>query len=356
MTLILSNEDADKILNMGDVIDAFEHAYVELREGHATTRTRSNSFTQTKRPDATYSLKSMDGIVPSLGVGAVRINSDLITSPKDGGSERRVKVPAAPGGRYVGLIMLFSCENGEPLAIFPDGVLQRMRVGAASGLGVKYLAREDAKTVGLLGAGWQAGAQLMAACAVRKVETVRVFSPTKTNRTAFAREWSERLGVNIIPVDSPEAAMKNADLALCATNVLEPVFFERWVKPGMHLSSIKRPEIEVSAVRRADIIAVHSRDGKPILVVAKDVHVAEAEQDKGKKEDRIDYSTLPTLPDLISGNGPKRTSPEQITCFLNNIGLGFQFAVTGGVFYKKALAAGLGHKLPTEWFTEDVHP
>jgi ornithine cyclodeaminase/alanine dehydrogenase-like protein (mu-crystallin family) len=299
----------------------------------------------------------MDGIVPSMGVGAVRINSDLISAVKEGGTERKIKIPSAPGNRYVGLVLLFSSETGEPLAIFPDGVLQRMRVGAASGLGAKYLARQDARTVGLLGSGWQAGSQLMAACAVRNIESVRVFSPTKANREAFAAEWSGKLNVKITPVARPEEAVKGADMALCATNALEPVFFERWVEPGMHLSSIKRPEIEVAAVRRADIIAVHSRDGKPIHVVAKDVTVADEElEKKSAKEDRIDYAPLPTLPDLISGNAPKRTSPEQITCFLNNIGLGFQFAVVGGVFYSKAKAASLGHDLPTDWFTEDVHP
>ena len=87
---------------------------------------------------------------------------------------RRVKLPAAPNGRFVGLVLLFSSETGEPLAIFPDGVIQRMRVGAANGIGVKHLARKDACTVAILGAGWQAGAQLMAVCAVRAIESIAV--------------------------------------------------------------------------------------------------------------------------------------------------------------------------------------
>ena len=358
MTLILSNDDVEKVLTMKDVIDSFEVAYRELGEGHAVSRTRSDSFTKTSRPDALYSLKSMDGIVPSLGVGAVRINSDLITWPKEGGSERRVKVPAAPGNRYVGLVLLFSSETGEPLAIFPDGVLQRLRVGAANGLGSKYLAREDARSIGMLGSGWQAGTQLWAACSVRNIETVRVFSPKKANREAFAAEWSEKLSVRITPVDTPEAAVKSADIVICATNVIEPVFFARWLEPGMHVTSIKRPEIESDAIRRADIVVAHSHDGKPIHVLAKDVYVAEAEQEgKGwKVAGQIDFKTLPLLQDLLAGNIARRTAPEQITCFLNNIGLGFQFAAAGGVFYRKAKAAGLGHELPTEWFTEDVHP
>ena len=148
MTLILSNADIDSVLSMKDCIDVLEDAYRELAHGRGVSRTRSDSFSETTRPDALYSLKSMDGIVPKLGVGAVRINSDIITWPKEGGNERRVKVPSAPNGRYVGLVLLFSSETGEPLAIFPDGVMQRMRVGAANGLGVKYLARQDARQRG----------------------------------------------------------------------------------------------------------------------------------------------------------------------------------------------------------------
>src|SRR5882762_1542733 len=170
MTLILSNDDVEKLLTMPECIAVMEEAYVELAEGRGVNRTRSDCITPTSRPDAIYGLKSMDGVIPKLGIGAIRINSDIVTFPRVGNNIRREKVPAAPGARYTGLVLLFSTENGEPLAILPDGVMQRMRVGAANGLGVKYLARKDAKTVGILGSGWQAGAQLMAACAVRKIE------------------------------------------------------------------------------------------------------------------------------------------------------------------------------------------
>src|SRR5262249_40367114 len=186
MTLILSNDDVEKLLTMRECIEVMEEAYVELAEGRGVSRTRSDCFTPTARADAIYSLKSMDGVIPKLGVGAVRINSDIVTWPKRGNNMRREKVPAAPNQRYVGLVLLFSVDNGEPLAILPDGVLQRMRVGAANGLGIKYLARDDASTVGLLGSGWQAGAQLMAACAVRDIQAIRCFSPNAEHRAAFA--------------------------------------------------------------------------------------------------------------------------------------------------------------------------
>src|SRR5712692_6963198 len=127
MTLILSNDDVEKLLTMHDCIEVMEEAYVELAEGRGVSRTRSDCFAPTTRTDALYSLKSMDGVVPKLGIGAVRINSDIITWPSRDGNVRREKVPAAPGNRWVGLVLLFSAETGEPLAIFPDGCLQRLR-------------------------------------------------------------------------------------------------------------------------------------------------------------------------------------------------------------------------------------
>jgi alanine dehydrogenase len=357
MTLILSNDDVAKLLTMPDCIAVMEEAYVELAEGRGVSRTRSDCFTPTARSDATYSLKSMDGVVPKLGIGAVRINSDIITWPKRGNNMRREKVPAAPNNRYVGLVLLFSVENGEPLAILPDGVMQRIRVGAANGLGIKHLARKNAKSVGILGSGWQAGAQLMAACAVRDIETIRCFSPNAQKRLAFASEMSALLGVEVVPVAQPEEAVRNADIVMCATNTLDSIFFAHWIEPGMHLSSIKRPEIEAPAIKRAERVVIHWNEPSPLHVVAKGVVNEEKAEGRGwQVADDIDFKKLPTLPELILGRVAGRQAETDVTCFINNIGLGYQFAAAGAVVYRKAKESGLGHELPTDWFTEDVHP
>jgi len=355
MTLILSNADVEKLLTMPECIEALEESYVELVEGRGVNRPRSDCITPTSNPDAIYGLKSMDGVIPKFGIGAIRINSDIVTFPKKGNNVVREKVPAA-NGRYVGLVLLFSSENGEPLAILPDGVMQRMRVGAANGLGIKYLARSNAQTVGILGCGWQAGAQLMAACAVRKITLVRCFSPTKDRREAFAKEMSALLGVEVTAVDQPEAAIGRADIAMCASNSLDPIFFERWIEPGVHLSSIKLPEIEVSAIKRADRLVLHVHEQKPIHVSTRDLALAKEANEHGWSGRGIDFDRLPTVPDLITGRAQGRQSDGEVTCFLNNIGLGYQFAAAGAVVYRKAKDSGLGHELPTEWFTEDVHP
>jgi alanine dehydrogenase len=357
MTLILSNDDVDKLLTMPECIDVLEEAYVELAEGRGVNRTRSDCITPTTNPDAVYGLKSMDGVIPKFGIGAIRINSDIVTFPKKGNNVVREKVPAAPNGRYTGLVLLFSTENGEPLAILPDGVMQRMRVGAANGLGAKYLARKDASTVGILGSGWQAGAQLMAVCAVRKIKLIRCFSPTKANREAFAEQMRNLLGVEVEPVAQPEEATRGADIVMCATNSLDNIFFERWVEPGVHLSSIKLPEIEIKAIKRADRVLLHSHETTPVHVTTRDLALAKRANEHGwSAGNELEFDKLPTLPEMIVGRAQVRQSDEEITCFLNNIGLGYQFAAAGSVVYRRAMEGGAGRELPTEWFTEDVHP
>jgi alanine dehydrogenase len=357
MTLILSNDDVAKVLTIGECIDALEEAYIELAEGRGVTRTRSDTMTPTARPDALYSLKSMDGVIPKFGISAVRINSDILTWPTDGNTMRRVKVPAAPGNRYVGLVLLFSTATGEPLAILPDGVMQRLRVGAANGIALKHLAREDASVIGLLGSGWQAGAQLMAACAVRKIERVRCFSPSRDNREAFARTMTEALGIDVSPVEQPEEAIAGADVAMCATNAIDPVFYARWIEPGMCLSSIKRPEIEAAGVLKADRVVIHARESAPIFTATTGLKVEEQSDNRGwNSAGAVDFKTLPTLPELLIGKVAGRQSDDEVTCFINNLGIGYQFAAAGAVVYRKAKESGLGRELPTDWFTEDVHP
>jgi alanine dehydrogenase len=357
VTLLLSNADVQALLPMPECLAALEHAYRELAAGRGVNRRRSDTFAPTARGDALYSLKSMDGIAPSLGVGAVRINSDIVTWPERRGNARREKVAAAPGGRWVGLVLLFSSETGEPLAILPDGYLQRLRVGATNGLGAKYLAREDARTVGLLGSGWQAGGQLMAIAAVRRVEKVRCYSTSADNRRSFAEKMGRELGLEIEPVASPDEAVRGADVVMCATNTIEHVLFARQVEPGMHLSSIKRPEIETSAIRAADRVVVHTHEEKPMHFLAAGVEVPEAKEGTGWSLGAdLDLRSLPELKDLVAGSFPGRRGDTEVTCFLNNIGMGFQFAAAGAAVYRKAREQGAGRELPTDWFTEDVHP
>ena len=167
--LILSNEDAESLLTMSDCVTALEEAYRELAHGRAANAPRSDAISTTAHPDAVYSLKLMGAVIPSLNVSVVRLNSDIISF----GKQRQVKLPLAPGERYTGLVLLFSVSTGEPLAIFPDGVLQCMRVGATSALATKYMARKNPRTAAIIGAGWQADGHVKALTAVHSMKIGR---------------------------------------------------------------------------------------------------------------------------------------------------------------------------------------
>lgn len=357
MTLILSNEEVSRVLTVPDCIAVLEDAYREMHAGRAVTRRRSDCLVPAGREGAVYGFKTMDGVIPSQGVSAVRLNSDIVTWPRIDGNLRRVKVPAAPNNRWVGLILLFSTENGEPLAIMPDGVVQRTRVGATNGLGVKHMARADARSIGILGCGWQAVTQLQAACAVRPIELVRCYSPTSASRVNFAQTMTDLLGIEVVPVASADEAVGDVDIVMCATNSIEAVFFEKWLRPGLHVSSIKIPEIEEAALRKAARVALHFGQQNPDTVAARGLEPPDRRAGKGWAANQtFDYDRCPRLPDLIAGTAAGRESDDEITCFINDLGLGLQFAAAAGLAWRKAKEAGIGNELPTDWFTEDVHP
>ncbi|MCZ6495163.1 MAG: ornithine cyclodeaminase family protein [Alphaproteobacteria bacterium] len=359
MTLILGNEDVDDLLTMDDVIAALEPAYRNIAEGRAVVGGRADLVSETPYdPDARYWLKMASGIVPDLEVGTIRINSDIVTWPKDGNGLRRVKAPLAPGKRWVGLVLLFSSATGEPLAIFPDGAIQRLRVAGSTGLSIKHMAREDSEILGLLGSGWQAGAHLEAACAVRPIKRVNVFSPTPGHGEKFAGVMSARRGVEVVAAETPEDAVKGADIVVTATNSMNNVFFADWVEPGMHLATIRDGEFETAVLSRVDLLAIHDPGnmGDDHIHAPPSLTIPDLGKEIAGVEGFDEILKAPTLAQVVAGRAPARENADQVTCFLNYHGLGFQFTATGAAFYAKAVKAGRGHELPTEWFTEDVHP
>jgi alanine dehydrogenase len=261
---------------MQDCVDVLEDAFIELAEGRGAYRRHSDICTPSTHPSGgMYALKSMDGVVPKPGVGAIRLNSDILTFPTISDVKRRVKVPAAAGGRYTGLVLLFSTATGEPLAIFPDGMIQPMRVAATSALGAKTLSREDSSIVTILGSGWQARSQARAIMCVRKVKEMRVYSTRKAMRDAFAAEMSPIVGLGIKVFDDPAKATAGADIVLAATNAIVPVMKPEWVERGMHISTIKPGEFSPAVVAKADVKATLIDDCDPVFITSHGLHVPE---------------------------------------------------------------------------------
>ena len=147
MALLLTSEDAESVLSIQSCLDALEESFRELAEGLAVNRPRSDTYTPTSEKDVYYRYKTMEGAVPGLGVLAQRINSEKMRWPLVRGIRRQDKFQRVYPNHYVGLVLLFSIETCELLAILKEGFLQKMRVGGTTGLGIKYLARSDASVL-----------------------------------------------------------------------------------------------------------------------------------------------------------------------------------------------------------------
>src|SRR5918999_645574 len=361
MPLFLNNDDVEQVITMKDTMEALEILYKEMGRGVAIAAPRSDVHSPTaaaesaEGPMAHY-LKSMSGACPHFGTAALRFSSDIVAWRDFGGGIRREKLPMLPGNRWLGIVLLFSTANGGLLAIMNDGVLQRFRVGGANGVATKYLARKDAETVGLIGSGWQAGTQVMAVCEARKIRKIKVFSPTKANREKVAKETSEQVGVEIVPVGSYEEAVKDVDIIMTSTNSRKP-FLGKWaLREGMHISAMQRDEFDDDALWSCNPLLLHTHATENNVTSSALAHF---ERDDFKLRDHptdrgIDWKSLPTLPDLLAGRGAGRKRDDQITGFVNNIGLGAQFAAVGKKVYDAAKARGMGREVPLDWFTQDV--
>jgi len=353
MTLLLNNQEVQRVLTMDACLEILEDAYREQAAGRAMNQLRYDTEMPLPemRNDGRYEFKTMVGILPKYGISALRMSSSIVHHPDIAGQKRVEKLPAAPGGRWVGLVQLYSTVTGEPLAFMPDGYLQRCRVAASSAIAAKYLAREDASVLGIFGSGWQARGQAEAMARVRRLKKVKVYSPTAEKRKGFAREMEEMIGVEIEPVERPEDVVKNADIVACATNAREMVLPARWVEKGMHVTDVKRIEIERAILERADRVVIHQRLAYETRIGGAGQY-GELEASSWRSED---FEGYPLLEEMVAGKVAGREQRDEITYFWNNAGLGLQFAAVGYVIYKRAKEDGVGREIPTEWLTQEFH-
>jgi alanine dehydrogenase len=363
MTLVLSNEDAAKVLTMADTITALEQLYADLGRGSAVYRGRTDLFAPTTAEiedevPAAHQFKTLDGAIPRLQTASIRVTSDVVAFPEVNGARRRIKIPAARGNSYVGLVFLFSSSTGELISIIQDGLLQRFTVGAINAIGAKYLSRPESSIVGLIGAGGQAGPQLAALKEVRPIRHVRVFSPTPGEAAAFSDAVGASLGLSISVAATQQEAVSGVDIAVTATNSRAPFFPAAWLKPGMHLSCMQRDEPNDDCFEEADIVVFHTRM-KEHEYVSTDFEAMEKRFNFVMRDHpprTIDWNKYPDLGELVAARIEPRASPDQRTFFLNSTGVGAQFTCLGHLIYTKAKSLGLGHDVPSDLFVESIQP
>ena len=366
--LFIDNAAVEKVLTMEECIEAQDVAFRGLPRGASVHRPRIDMYVPTDRTDGYYRWSTMEGASKDLGIAAIRMKSDILYWPKDEQGNWKEEKYNTREGLYCGLVFLFSTRNGEPLAIINDGIIQHMRVGGGAGLGVKYLSREDSHTVGMIGSGGMARTYLQAFCAVRDIRNVNVYSPTKKNREAYAAEMSAKLEVDVRPVGTPQEAVDGADIVAAATNAMVPALLGEWLQKGQHVTDV-RAELDDNVYQRANVIfrqgvshsrprnedAAHMGDG-----YNRGDYVAGDEEELKRLPKRHSTGAIgsgaeyPTFNDLVGGKHPLRTSPDDITLYLNSGNQGLQFAAVGAAVYNRCKEQGLGRELPTEWFLQDI--
>jgi len=148
--------------------------------------------------------------------------------------------PARGLDAHQGLVTLFDGETGVPTAILDASAITAVRTAAVTAVATGALARPDAATLAVLGAGTQARAHLRALAGVRAFERVRVYAPTTAHAEDVAAEASTAglAGVSVTVAASAQEALRDADVVVTVTNAREPVLRREWLKPGAHLNAV----------------------------------------------------------------------------------------------------------------------
>ena len=302
--LLIRESQVREVLTMPRAIDALEAAFRDWAHGRATNQPRQRVHT----PQGTLHL-----------MGAAWHSKGYI------GYKAYFSFPA--GVRFH--VVLASAHTGELLALIEADWLGRLRTGAASGLATKYLARTDAATVAVLGAGAQAETQLQAVCAVRSIERAFVFSRTPETRAAFAARMTAQLNIPVHPAESVEQAVAEADVICTVTSAREPILQGAWLKPGMHLNAaganaLARRELDTFAVGRCERIFVddpaQARVEAAELIVPIDLR-------------KLSWERVHPLAHLVGGLLPPRQSPEEITLF-KSLGIALEDVAAAAIVYE----------------------
>lgn len=319
MALFLSEADVRQLLTMDLALVAVQTAHRAHAQGQAIDIPRQ----RTRVPTA--SLHILQGALLDESTNGV-IGYKAYTASRE-------------GARF--LVHLFDAANGKLQAIIEADFLGMMRTGAAGGIAAQHLARTAASVVGMIGAGWQAQGQLEALCKVRTVRQVRLYARNADKCRLASADFSQRFGVEVIPVDSAEAAVRGSDIVVTATTSGTPVVLGDWLAPGTHVNAVGsnaliRRELDEKAVSKAALVCVDSR--ATALREAGDLMPA---LEKG----RLHEGQLIELGEIVAGIRPGRADEKAITLFESQ-GMAIQDLALARCLLEMAREQHLGTQLP----------
>jgi ornithine cyclodeaminase/alanine dehydrogenase-like protein (mu-crystallin family) len=359
MTLLLDNDELAPLIDAREFVEAQDIAYRAFAGGEGVCTPRIDLQSATGANGANYQLGLAVGMAGDYAV--LRIKSDMVFQRLVEGRPRKEKFCVRPG-TYMGLLLVFDRASGELAGILHDGLVQKMRVGADSALGARYMSRPDSAVLAVLGSGGMARAHVDAMRAVRPITSVRVFSPTRANREAFAREVAERHGIEAVAVDDPDAACRGADLVASCASAIGPVIFGRQLEPGMHVTCIGGT-LDPGANGKIDVALRFGLAPAPAelpdLAFADECLTFAEAGGKAAHGGTRRYADVPaerrvSFAGLLADPARGRTRPDQITFSERGNIHGLQFAAVCGRLLGKARAAGVGRTLDSALFLQSI--
>lgn len=324
--VVLSRQDVEQLLTMRDALAAVEEGFRQLAQGNVVIPQRAAT--------AIVPYNGLHLSMPAFvggDIGALTIK--IVTVYGD--NPAKYTLPTIQS-----VLLVHDAQTGQVVAMMDAEHLTATRTGAASGVATKYLARPEAETITLFGAGALGPAQLAAVCAVRPIRRAYVITRTGDKDTAFCERMSQELGIDVHATRDTQHAVTQADIICTATNSATPLFAGAWVQPGTHINAVgaytrTMRELDTVTIQRSRVFVDHhpaagAEAGDVIIPIAEgavtDEHVAGA------------------LGEVIHGTVRGRTSPEEITVF-KSVGLAMQDAVTAARLYTKAVTLGIGNQI-----------
>jgi hypothetical protein len=383
MPLMLNNADQEQCITAAEAVDAIEFGYAMWERGDAIRRGAMFHVLPTLRPTEALMLFSCEGGLRAPGYYALRIQPQISRLPDASGRSQRMLYTYQPG-YYGGLVLLFSTDTAELLAIMNDGYVQHLRVAATGALGARYMARKDSRVLGIIGAGGMARTFAMTVAAVRPIERILVWSPTRSHVEALVEQIGPKVDAQFVIAAGPEEICASADIVCCCTNSFRPVVEPGWIRPGTHLNSVLPVEL-LNVYPKIDAAGVLVRKPPLLLNGFQDADFRMTYEIMswvgGTPEERarvpagitqpVTYANARIVDCIDRETGETyadRRDPQEIT-YLANVSYGtlpgegnssagpqgIQFATVGGRIYDRARGLGIGRELPREWFLETTY-
>lgn len=312
---ILSSEHVSGLASPADYVNAVELAYHERGNGAPADPPSVLPYEDESGVFTHYA-----AVLPDTGV----MGGNMYGYRSDGGASSFITP-------------LFDTETGKPLAMIDGASMNPYKTGAAGAVAVDALATSSASVVGIFGSGRQAKAQLRATATVRNLTDVTVFSPTRESRETFATEMNEELSANVEAVDTSEAAVKNSDIIITATNSPTPVFDGALLETGAHVTAMGQylPE-----VRELDSTTISRSVYVPDLyerALEKAGAFLQARDDGVVTEEDIHGE----LGKVLTGDVTGRLSDDEITVF-DSGGTAIETVAAANLVYKRAVQEDVG--------------